>query len=418
MTTRESGEVLTLPSRPKKWLNRNILGLGLASLFSDMNHEMASAVLPMFLSSVLGAPAFALGLIEGVADGVSTLFELWSGWYSDRIGKRKGLAVAGYAITAFSKATFALATNWWHVLFGRTFGWIGWSIRSPVRDALLTESTTPASISRAFAFHRTMDTLGAILGPLIATLLLAHVSIRVIFLVSLIPGVCAVLSLIFLVKEKARTPDPRRAWHSMKSLPRGFFQFLLPVGLFGISNFAPTLLILRAQDLLTPSLGALTAGAFAVGLYTFSNVVYALVAYPMGVLADKFSKRAILSLGFALFGLLCLGFLLTDERKWILVLLFACVGIYTAIIESSQPALASTLMPEDQHGAGFGLMSTVDGVGDFLSSVTMGVLWTTVSPNAGFAAAGGLALCSAGLLYALRFAKPATSSSSVKEPVR
>jgi len=161
---------------------------------------------------------------------------------------------------------------------------------------------------------------------------------------------------------------------------------------------------------LTPSLGALTAGAFAVGLYTFSNVVYALVAYPMGVLADKFSKRAILSLGFALFGLLCLGFLLADDRKWILVVLFCCVGIYTAIIESSQPALASTLMPEDQHGAGFGLMSTVDGVGDFLSSVTMGVLWTAVSPSAGFAAAGALALLSAGLLYLLRFPKPASGN--------
>jgi MFS family permease len=392
--------------QPKaRWLNRNILGMGLASLFSDMNHEMASAVLPLFLSSVLGAPAFALGVIEGVADGISTLFELWSGWYSDRIGKRKGLAVVGYAITAFSKATFALATSWWHVLFGRTFGWIGWSIRSPVRDALLTESTTPATISRAFAFHRTMDTLGAILGPLIAALLLARVSIRVIFLVSLFPGVCAVLALIFLVKEKARTPDPRHAWHSMKSLPGGFIKFLIPVGLFGISNFAPTLFILRAQDLLTPSTGTVTAGAFAVGLYTFSNIVYALVAYPIGVLADKFNRRVILSLGFALFGVLCLGFLLADDRKWILVGLFACVGIYTAAIESSQPALASTLMPEDQHGAGFGLMSTVDGIGDFLSSVTMGVLWTAVSPNAGFAAAGILALVSAMLLAGMRFTK-------------
>lgn len=400
--------------KPKHWLNRNILGMGLASLFSDVNHEMASAVLPVFLSSVLGAPAFALGVIEGVADGVSTIFELWSGWYSDRIGKRKGLAVAGYFITAFSKATFALATSWWHVLFGRTFGWIGWSIRSPVRDALLTESTTEATIGRAFAFHRTMDTLGAILGPLIATLLLAHVPIRVIFLVSLVPGVCAVLSLVFLVKEKARRPDLRHPWHSLKSLPGGFIKFLIPVGLFGISNFAPTLLILRAQDLLTPSFGAVKAGAFAVGLYTFSNLVYALVAYPMGVLADKFSKRAILSLGFALFGLLCLGFLLADERMWILVVLFAFVGIYTAIIESSQPALASTLMSEDQHGAGFGLMSAVDGIGDFLSSVTMGVLWTTVSPNTGFATAGALALFSAVLLYLLRLPKTSTEKVMIQ----
>ena len=398
---------------PKHWLNRNILGMGLASLFSDWNHEMATAVLPLFLSTVLGAPAFALGLIEGVADGVSTLFQIWSGWYSDRIGKRKGLAILGYAITAGAKAAFALATSWWHVLFGRTVGWIGWSIRSPVRDALLTESTTPVTIGRAFAFHRTLDTLGAILGPLTAMLLVAHVSLRTIFLVSLIPGLCAVLAIIFLVKERPRQKSESRPWASLKALPRDFRKFLLPVGLFGISNFAPTLLILRAQDLLTASQGAMAAGAFAIGLYTFSNIVYALVAYPIGVLADRISKRVILSVGFALFGLLCLGFLFADGHKWFLVLLFALSGIYTAIIESSQPALASTLMQEDQHGTGFGLMSAVDGLGDFLSSVTMGVLWTFVSPNAGFAAAGILALASALMLAWMRFTPSAPVSSDV-----
>jgi len=401
MTTSNSEQ--TPAPAPKRWLNRNILGMGLASLFSDMNHEMASAILPVFLSSVLGAPAFALGVIEGVADGVSTLFELSSGWYSDRIGKRKGLAALGYFVTAFSKATFALATNWWHVLFGRTAGWIGWAIRSPVRDALLTESTTLATVGRAFALHRTLDTLGAILGPLIAMLLMARVSLRAIFLVSLIPGLCAFLSIVFLVREQPRQPNLSHPWPSLKALPRDFLKFLLPVGLFGISNFAPTLLILRAQDLLTPPLGAAIAGAFAVGLYTFSNVAYALVAYPIGVLSDRISKRAILSAGFALFGLLCLGFVFGDGQKWMLILVFALSGVYTAIIESSQPALASTLISEHQHGTGFGLMSTVDGVGDFLSSVTMGVLWTAVSPNAGFAAAGILALVSALLLAWMRF---------------
>jgi MFS family permease len=368
-----------------------------------MNHEMASAILPVFLSSVLGAPAFALGVIEGVADGVSTLFELSSGWYSDRIGKRKGLAALGYFVTAFSKATFALATNWWHVLFGRTAGWIGWAIRSPVRDALLTESTTLATVGRAFALHRTLDTLGAILGPLIAMLLMARVSLRAIFLVSLIPGLCAFLSIVFLVKERPRQPNLSHPWHSLKTLPRDFLKFLVPIGLFGVSNFAPTLLILRAQDLLTPPMGAAMAATFAVGLYTFSNIVYALVAYPLGVLSDRISKRAILSGGFALFGLLCLGFVFTDGQKWALILLFALSGVYTAIIESSQPALASTLISEHQHGTGFGLMSAVDGVGDFLSSVTMGVLWTAVSPNAGFAVAGILACFSALLLAGMRF---------------
>jgi MFS family permease len=407
MTTDREEQPTATP--PKGWMNRNILGMGLASLFSDWNHEMATAILPVFLSTVLGAPAFALGVIEGVADGISTLFQIWSGWYSDRIGKRKGLAVLGYAITAASKATFALATSWWHVLFGRTVGWIGWSIRSPVRDALLTESTTPATIGRAFAFHRTLDTLGAILGPLTAALLIAHVSLRTIFVVSLIPGLCAVLAIVFLVKERQRQKIEIHPWASLKALPPDFRKFLLPIGLFGISNFAPTLLILRAQDLLSPSLGALTAGAFAIGLYTFSNIVYALVAYPIGVLADRTSKRIILSVGFALFGLLCLGFIFADGQKWILVLLFALSGIYTAIIESSQPALASTLMQEDQHGTGFGLMSAVDGLGDFLSSVTMGILWTFVSPNTGFAAAGILALVSALMLAGMRLSPAATS---------
>jgi MFS family permease len=384
-----------------KWLNKNILGMGLASLFSDMNHEMASAVLPVFLASVLGAPAFALGVIEGVADGVSTIFEVWSGWYSDKIGKRKGLAAVGYFITAFSKASFALATNWRHVLIGRTIGWIGWSVRSPTRDALLVEFTTPVSVGRVFAFHRTMDTLGAILGPLIAMLLLSRIPLRNIFLVSLIPGLLAFLSITLIVKEKAKTPSPHNVWQSVRNLSPDFVRFLIPVGLFGISNFAPTLLILRTQQLLSPALGNTKAGVFAVGLYTFSNIVYAMVAYPIGTLADKYSKKTILGSGYLIFGILCLGFIFADGYKWFLIVLFALNGIYTAIIESSQPAIASFLISENQRGAGYGVMSAVDGVGDFLSSVTIGLLWTYFSPALGFGLAGFLAILSAGLLYSM-----------------
>jgi MFS family permease len=395
-------------ARNKKqgWLNRNIAGMGLASLFSDWNHEMASAVLPIFLSSVLHAPASALGIIEGVADGVSTLFEVWSGWYSDKIGKRKGLAAVGYFITAFSKASFAFATSWPQVLIGRTAGWIGWSIRSPVRDALLVESTTPATVGRAFAFHRTMDTLGAIAGPLTATLLIAHMSIRAIFLISLIPGLCAFLSITYLVKEKTRRSDNRNTWQSVKALSSSFKKFLIPIGIFGISNFAPTFLILRAETLLFPMYGVILAGTFAVGLYTFSNVVYAIVGYPIGVLADRYSKKNILTVGYALFALLCFGFIFADSSFWLLVVLFALNGIYTAIIESSQPALASTLIADDQHGAGYGVMSAVDGVGDFLSSITVGLLWSYFSPAVGFLFGGILAICASFILFSIRLNKP------------
>jgi MFS family permease len=398
--------------RRAAWLNRNIIGMGLASLFSDMNHEMATAVLPVFLSTALGAPAFALGLIEGVADGVSTAFEVWSGWYSDRVGQRKGLAMLGYLVTALSEASFALATSWWHLLIGRTAGWIGWSIRSPVRDALLTESTTDATMGRAFGFHRTMDTLGAISGPLIATLLLRRVSVRLIFIVSSMPGLLAVGSIGVLVRERPREPRLGNPWHSIRSLPVEFLRFLIPVGLFGMSNFAPTLLILRAQELLTPSLGQNYAAAFAAGLYTFSNVVYAMVGYPVGVLADRFSRRAILSLGFALFGFLCLGFVWFAADEKALVVLFALSGIYTAAVESTQPALASNLIPEHRRGTGFGVMSAVDGVGDFVSSVGMGVLWSVASANVGFAVAGALALFSAVLLSAQRLSSDFRRSGS------
>lgn len=363
---------------------------------------MASAVLPVFLFSVLGAPAFALGVIEGVADGISTIFEVWAGWYSDRTGKRKGLIAIGYLITAFSKATFAFATNWWHVLLGRTAGWIGWSIRSPTRDALLVESATPTTIGRAFAFHRIMDTLGAIAGPLTATLLIAHVSIRTIFLISVIPGIFAFFSIILLVKEKSKAPDVRNTWQSVKDLSPNFIKFLVPVGIFGVSNFAPTLLILRAQELLSSSHGEVMAGAISVGLYTFSNVVYAFVGYPIGVLADRYSKKTILSIGYLLFGLLCFGFLLAGESLWFLGFLFSVSGIYTAIVESSQPALASTLIAEDQRGAGYGVMSSVDGVGDFLSSTIVGALWTYISPTAGFSFGGVLATIACLMMLRLR----------------
>lgn len=397
-------------SVPEGWLNRNIVGLGLASLFSDWNHEMATAILPMFLSGVLGAPVFALGLIEGVASGVSALFQIWAGLYSDRIGRRKGLAAAGYFVTAVSKASFALAGSWSQVLIGRTAGWVGRAVRSPVRDALLVESTRPATVSRAFAFHRTLDTLGAILGPLTATLLVAHVSLRAIFAISFIPGLCAVASIILLVKERPQRPNLSRPWHNVRALPRDFFWFMIPVGLFGISNFAPTLLILRAQDLLTPSMGTLAASAFSIGLYTFSNVIYALVAYPIGVLADRIDKRLILSAGFALFALVCLGFMFVATQWWLLGLLFALNGIYTAIVESSQPALASALMREDQHGAGFGVMSAIDGLGDCLSSIGLGALWSASSPATGFGVAALLAFMSAAMLSLMRL-RPASGNS-------
>jgi MFS family permease len=214
---------------------------------------------------------------------------------------------------------------------------------------------------------------------------------------------------LILVSEREKRPETRNTWESMRALPGGFFRFLMPLGLFGISNFAPTLLILRAQDLLSPSVGATRAGVWAAGLYTFGNVMYAVVGYPIGVLADRYDKKLILSLGYLLYAALCLGFFMSPSGYAPLVGLFALNGIYTAIVESSQPALASTLIPDSQHGAGFGLLSAVDGVGDFLSSVTIGLLWTYFSPELGFGAAGVAALTAALWMFSIRLPTLASS---------
>jgi MFS family permease len=380
----------------KVWLNRNVVGMGLASLFSEMSSEMASAVLPIFLSSVLGAPAYALGLIEGVAEGLSTLFELWSGWYSDRIGKRKGLIATFYVVIAASMVGFAAATNWLQLML------LGWSIRLPVRDTLLVESTTPATVNRAFSFMRTLNSPGAIAGPLLATLLLAHVPIRIIFLIAAVPCLCAILAIVLLVREKARTPDPRGFWQSVNGLPPHFNGFLVPVGLFGLANFASTFLILRAQEVLTPGQGPILAATIAAGLYTWSNVAYCLVSYPLGVLADRYSKKTILGAGYLLFGLLCFGFLFANDRLWLLVVLFAASGICTAIVEASEPALASDFIGDVDRGAGYGALSATQGTGAFLSSIIVGFLWSFASPAWGFVYGGVLAVAAAVLLMRVK----------------
>jgi MFS family permease len=387
---------------PGHWLNRNIIGMGIADFFSDTSHEMATAIVPIFLATTLGAPAFSLGLIEGVSDGIAMFFMVFAGWYSDKVGKRKGIAVLGYGVLAIGMASMAWAANWWEVLASRTFGWIGWSSRSPVRDALLLESTTPQSVGRVFAFHGVMDTLGAIAGPLIATLLLAHISPRDIFLISFVPGLCAFLAVVFFVKETAKMRIERSVWGSMKSLSPDLMGLLIPVGIFGVSNFAPTFFILRSQELLTPVYGATFAAMAAVGLYAFGNIVYAAVNYPIGVLLDNRSKRNVLVAGYAIFGVLCFGFSVAVPNIAVLLVLFALNGAYTAIVESAEPALASEFMRDEEHGSAYGMLNFTQGVGDFFSSIIVGILWTFAAPLLGFMFAGVLAIIAATWLFFFR----------------
>jgi MFS family permease len=384
-----------------KWLTKSILGIGLTSLFSDMGHEMTTAILPMFLATI-GGTAATLGLIEGIADASSSFVKLWMGYYSDRIGKRKPIATIGYIITAF-KGLFAFTTNWYQVLFIRVFAWMGRGARGPVRDAMMVDLLEPAYYGRAFGFHTAMDTIGAVIGPAIAFTLIGILSYRQIFLISFIPGFLSVACIVFLVKEKKKRSDGEiRFWKSVKDLPPNFKLFLFSVGIFGLGNFAHTLLILRVTEILTPAYGKVTAISIAIALYTLHNILYAGFAYPAGVVSEKIGKRTMLGLGYFLFALMCLGFILEPPKLWAMVILLSLAGIYIAIVDSMERALAGDLLPENLRGTGYGVLSMVNGVGDFVSSFLVGLLWAKVSPVAGFLYAGSLTLIGGIFLVLLR----------------
>jgi MFS family permease len=386
--------------------------MGLTSLLSDAGHESATAVLPTFLSAI-GASPIALGVIEGVADAVSSFIKLGAGWYSDRIGHRKPVAVAGYLLTGVAKALFAFAWSWPLVLVGRVLGWFGRGIRGPLRDAMLAESVSPEDTGKAFGFHRAGDTLGAILGPLLAVLIVGYLEsapltdpsqpFRVVFLLTLIPGVGSALAFAVLVKEHRRPANHGlRFWAGLRTLPLSYKRFLMGVGIFGLGDFAHTLLILRATELLTPQYGVTHAAQLAALLYTARNIFYALASYPVGALSDKVGRRGLLALGYCSAAMMCLGFMLPVSSVWYLGVLFALAGTYIAIEDALEGAITADLLPPEVRGLGYGVLGTVNGLGDLFSSIIVGLLWTHITYAAGFGYAAALSLAGALLIARLR----------------
>jgi MFS family permease len=386
-----------------RWLTSGVLGIGLASLFSDWGHEAATAILPAFLASI-GAPAFALGLIEGVADGLSSFAKLAGGWIGDRPAWRKPTAILGSTLTALSTFGYAFANTWPAILVMRAVGWSGRGTRSPAKDALLVDSIAPHHIGRAFGFERSMDTLGAVLGPLCATALIPVLGLRGLLKWTLLPGIASALAFVFLVPSaQARTGHRAPGLiEAFSRMPRPYWHYLGGVFAHGIGDFAPTLLILRASQLLAPRFGPARATALAVGLYTFFNVVNAAATYPAGALGDRISKRGLLALGYFT-GMACFaGFIFAPPAIPALALLFGLAGVHVGFQQSLEKSLAAELLPHEVRGSGFGALATVNGIGDLVSSAVVGALWSAVSPAAGFIYAGTFALLGAILIYRWR----------------
>jgi MFS family permease len=390
------------------WLNRTVVGIGLASLFSDWSHEIATTVLPAYLAT-MGAAAVWLGAIEGVSDGLSSFAKMGSGYYTDKLRKRKPIAVCGYLVTALGTASFAFGTTAWHVLISRACAWLGRGVRTPVRKALLAASVTRETYGRAFGFERMMDTLGAIVGPATALFLLNafHHHYPTLFLVTLVPGLTAAALIAFLVKEKERLPVSHVSFgERLKLLPTVYRRFLLAVGLFGAGDFAHTLLILLATRSLAPSLGPAKAATLAVSLYVLHNICYAASSLISGSIADRFNKKYVLATGYFLAAVTALLIVLFPSTLLILSLVFAAGGIYVGIEETLEDSFCAELIDPSQHGMGFGVLATVNGMGDFVSSLAVGALWTSLGKVAAFGYSATLFTLGGILVLGLRATKP------------
>lgn len=390
----------------KSWINRNIIGLGINRFLSDFGHEAGTAILPLFLTAI-GAPAFALGAIEGVADALSSFAKLYGGWLGDRIERRRPWAAAGYLLTGVTTGLYGLFTLWPWTLVVRALGWAGRGIRSPLHDALLTDSVPAWARGRAFGFDEAADTAGAVAGPLAALAIVALLAgadgmigaYRIAFWLAAIPGILAAISILALVKETAHPIlDATTTFRgSLRLLPASFRRYLVGIFVFGCGDFSHTLLILYAVQSLTPLHGG-GAGVIAIELYTLHNVLYAVGAYPAGALADRYGKRGFLIGAYVLAVLMNVLLIAATPSVVMLGAVFVLAGAAYAAQQSLERAITADLVPVEVRNTGFGVLATVNGIGDLISSVVVGALWTAFSPDVAFSFS--LALTCAGTIVA------------------
>lgn len=373
-------------------LSRNTFFLAFASFFADISTEMLYPVLPIFLTQTLRASGSVVGLVEGIAGATQNIVQGFSGWLSDRLQKRKPIALAGYVLAAVAKPLMGLATAWPGVLGGRFLDRLGAGARTPPRDALIAASVDEKDRGKAFGLEGVGDNAGAFLGPLIAVALLIalQLDIRWVFYLAIIPGLLAVL-MILLVQERP-TPATAKAKIdlSLGQFPKPYWKYLLATGLFGIGNSSNSFLILQTNDL-----GASLEATILI--YAGFNLVAALISYPAGFLSDRWGRRNILLLAFLIFFVAYLGFALT--RNIVLIAaLFAGYGLYQGIFRSVGKALATDFVPDHLRASGLGWYNTTIGLLGLVASVVAGLLWDHVGHaavflyGAAFAIIGSIAL--------------------------
>ena len=393
----------------------NIILLGIVSLLADISTEMVYPLIPLFLAAVGAGPA-TLGLIEGSAEMLASLTKVVSGRRSDRTGRRKPLAMLGYGLSAAGKGLLALANAWPIILAGRLADRFGKGIRGAPRDALLAESISPEQRGRAFGLHRAMDTTGALIGVLIAYIVLTSAAqptaatYKRVFALSVLPAMLG-LAVLLLVRERYKTTSPPpsepMAGPTSRSarLSAGWAQldgrlkaFLLIALLFTLGNSSNQFLLLRAGQL------GQSSGNIIL-LYGFYNAIYALLSYPAGRLSDRVGRRALLVAGYSIYGLVYLGFGLADGTM-VLWPLFGLYGVYTAFTDGIEKALLVDLAPPDLKATVIGLHATITGVALLPASLLAGLMWDLLGPAAPFLLGGTVGLLSAAGLWIMLAQRP------------
>jgi MFS family permease len=359
---------------------KNVTIAGLVSFFMDISSEMIYPLVPLFLSNVLGVNKSVIGLIEGVAESTASLLKVFSGWFSDRIGNRKWLMAAGYGISTLSRPIVALATGWQHVMGSRFIDRFGKGVRTAPRDAIIAESSETTHLGRAFGFHRSLDTMGAVVGPALAFLLIGLFSnnYRWVFWLSMIPGAIAVFLIILFIKEKKKAylPHSERPKLTLKHFDWRFKFFVAIATLFAVGNSSDVFLILRAQQIGIPIL-------MIPILYLLFNLIYSLSSIPAGIAADRFGKKRVILLGFALFAILYYGFAVAEDTRAVWIL-FGFYGVFMGLTEGIHKAFLATIIPPDFKATAFGVYNTAVGLAMLPASLIGGWLWDHVSPSATF----------------------------------
>ena len=387
-----------------RWLNRGVAGIGGASFLSDVGHEVPTSLLPALLTTTLGAPAAALGTIEGIADGAAGAAQLAGGALADDPQRRRATAVGGYTATAILSALIGAAGAVWQVGVLRTGAWLSRGLRTPSRNALLTDVVPPEAYGRAYGFERAMDNAGAIAWPL-ALALVSLVGVRHAILLSVVPGLLAAVAIFFAVRAAPRPERQERPPLRIRLRPvlRGRLGRLLgAVTAFELGNAAATLLILRATNLLSPGHGHDSAVKLAVVLYAAYNAAAMATSLAAGHSTDRRGTTTVLVVGVLAVVVAYLGFALAGPALGLLGVLFVLAGIGKGAVETAQSAAVALLAPAHLLGSAFGALAAIQSFGNLAASVVAGGLWTLVSPRAAFLYLAGWMAVSAGALIAVR----------------